>query len=71
MLRLVPPYPQAEFIFVIDQSGSMSGSQMEDAKSALQILIRSIPEGSKFNSMFFYTIFFIYLFIEKNKNNLF
>eukprot|EP00026_Physarum_polycephalum_P001331 Phypoly_transcript_01332.p1 GENE.Phypoly_transcript_01332~~Phypoly_transcript_01332.p1 ORF type:complete len:1084 (+),score=184.21 Phypoly_transcript_01332:97-3348(+) len=53
----VPPYPKAEFVFVVDQSGSMSGQQIEDAKSALQILLRSIPEGSKFNIIGFGSTF--------------
>lgn len=38
-----------DYIFVIDKSGSMSGQRIELAKESLQMFIRSLPEGSKFN----------------------
>ena len=39
-----------ELIFVVDCSGSMSAeSRIEDARSAMQIFLRSIPEGAYFN----------------------
>eukprot|EP00026_Physarum_polycephalum_P021144 Phypoly_transcript_24210.p1 GENE.Phypoly_transcript_24210~~Phypoly_transcript_24210.p1 ORF type:complete len:114 (+),score=12.87 Phypoly_transcript_24210:42-344(+) len=53
----IPQYPKADFIFVVDRSGSMTGQQIEDAKSALKILLRSIPEGSKFNIVGFGSTF--------------
>ncbi|KYQ92274.1 hypothetical protein DLAC_07123 [Tieghemostelium lacteum] len=40
---------KSEFIFVVDCSGSMSGSSIESAKSTLNLLMKSIPENSKFN----------------------
>ena len=39
-----------ELIFVVDCSGSMSAeSRIDDARSAMQIFLRSIPEGAYFN----------------------
>lgn len=38
-----------ELIFLIDRSGSMGGSQMQQAKQALELFLRSIPHGSFFN----------------------
>ncbi|EFA86791.1 hypothetical protein PPL_00596 [Heterostelium album PN500] len=43
----------SEFIFLIDCSGSMSGSQIQKAKLALEILMRSLTEKSKFNIWLF------------------
>ena len=42
-----------EMVFVVDRSGSMSGSKMENAKSTLQLFLRSIPEGTLFNIVCF------------------
>jgi uncharacterized protein with von Willebrand factor type A (vWA) domain len=39
----------AEFIFVVDTSGSMQGAPMENTKNCLQIFLRSLPEGAMFN----------------------
>lgn len=41
------------FIFIVDRSGSMGGSRIEDAKSALKIFMRSLPVGCKFTIMSF------------------
>lgn len=42
-----------EFIFIIDRSGSMSGTRIETAKEALHLFVKSIPAGSKFNIVSF------------------
>jgi Ca-activated chloride channel family protein len=38
-----------EIIFLVDRSGSMSGSSIADVRSALQLCLRSLPAGSRFN----------------------
>ncbi|ELR17090.1 Ubox domain containing protein [Acanthamoeba castellanii str. Neff] len=38
--------PQQEIIFIVDQSGSMSGSPMESLKECLNIVIRSLPPAT-------------------------
>ena len=45
----------AEFIFLIDLSGSMyfSGNAVVLAQAALKIFLHSLPEGSKFNIVAF------------------
>ncbi|KAM9990161.1 hypothetical protein ACTFIY_006202 [Dictyostelium cf. discoideum] len=42
-------YQKGEFIFLIDCSGSMSGSPIDSARRALEIIIRSLNEQCKFN----------------------
>eukprot|EP00727_Mastigamoeba_balamuthi_P011391 m51a1_g6875 hypothetical protein (1067) ;mRNA; f:192225-196170 len=44
-----PQQGPCEFVFVVDCSGSMSGSRIERAKQALQLCLRGIPESSLFN----------------------
>ncbi|GAM27020.1 hypothetical protein SAMD00019534_101950 [Acytostelium subglobosum LB1] len=58
----------AEYIFLVDCSGSMSGSVIEQAKLALEILMRSLTERSKFNIWLFGSDF-VSLFPESKLYN--
>lgn len=50
----IPNIQSQEYIFVIDRSGSMSGSRMKCAKETLQILLKELPEhGTSFNIVSF------------------
>lgn len=42
----LPPRPAQEFIFVVDRSGSMSGSRISTAKKTLKMLLRMLPSNS-------------------------
>ena len=41
--------PRSEILFVVDRSGSMSGSRMRSVKEVLSIFLQSIPPTCKFN----------------------
>ncbi|KAH3732835.1 Vault protein inter-alpha-trypsin domain [Pelomyxa schiedti] len=45
----------SECIFVVDRSGSMEGEPIEQVKQTLQIFLRSLPEGTRFNIIGFGT----------------
>lgn len=42
-----------DYIFLIDRSGSMSGSPIQLAVEALKLFLHSLPIGSKFNVVSF------------------
>ena len=61
-----------DYIFLIDRSGSMSGSPIQLAVGALKLFLHSLPLGSKFNVVSFGTDF-KKLFpnsVEYNEDNL-
>jgi hypothetical protein len=39
----LPPLPGQEYVFLVDRSGSMSGSRITQVKAALQIMLKSLP----------------------------
>ena len=54
---LVPSTSRAQIFFVVDRSGSMGGARMEQAKKALQLFLRSLPEDCMFSIVGFGTSF--------------
>ncbi|XP_069106663.1 von Willebrand factor A domain-containing protein 5A-like isoform X2 [Argopecten irradians] len=52
-LRSVPELTEAEFVFVIDCSGSMSGDRIAKAKETVLLLLKSLPVGCFFNVVAF------------------
>ncbi|HEX7581056.1 MAG TPA: VWA domain-containing protein, partial [Thermoanaerobaculia bacterium] len=46
-----------EAIFVVDRSGSMGGTSIEEARNALQLCLRSLDTGSRFNVVGFGSTF--------------
>jgi len=47
----------SEIVFVIDRSGSMAGSRINQVKNCMQILLKSLAEGTMFNIVGFGTKF--------------
>jgi uncharacterized protein YegL len=50
-------YQNTDLIFLIDQSGSMQGQAIRQAKEALNIILHSLPENSYFNIVSFGSTF--------------
>ncbi|HQP88031.1 MAG TPA: VIT domain-containing protein [Thermoanaerobaculia bacterium] len=48
---------KGEIVFVVDRSGSMNGSSIEEARNALQLCLRSLPAGILFNIVGFGSTF--------------
>lgn len=44
-----PAHDPAEVVFVLDCSGSMQGSSIREAKQALELCLRTLEEGDRFN----------------------
>jgi uncharacterized protein YegL len=60
--------PLGEIIFLLDRSGSMMGPRLNRAKEAIQIFLRSLTSGVKFNIISFGTSF-VQLFPESKDYN--
>jgi Ca-activated chloride channel family protein len=61
LLSFVPRFEAstraAEVIFVIDRSGSMAGASIAEVRNALQLCLRSLSAGSRFNIVSFGSTF--------------
>ena len=52
-LEFLSKNKKIEFYFIIDTSGSMEGERLVNAKQTLKILVKSLPDNSKFNVVTF------------------
>ncbi|WAQ96474.1 VWA5A-like protein [Mya arenaria] len=52
-LKEVAMATSGEYVFIIDRSGSMDGSNMKNAKEALLLFLKSLPVGCYFNVVSF------------------
>jgi len=68
MLSFLPMYQEenedledlegsGEYLFILDRSGSMTGERIDMAKESLSLLLKSLPQRSKFNIISFGTGF--------------
>ena len=57
-----------EYLFVLDRSGSMSGSSITLAKDAAIVFVKSLPKNSLFNIISFGSGY-EFMFPESVKNN--
>ncbi|CAI2384019.1 unnamed protein product [Moneuplotes crassus] len=57
---------KGEYIFLLDRSASMGGPRLQAAKRSLELFIRSIPLGSKFNVVSFGGTGYHYKFFEES-----
>lgn len=55
--RFVLPPSRPEVVFICDRSGSMAGSKIGNLRSSLQIFLKSLPVGVKFNICSFGTAY--------------
>jgi hypothetical protein len=64
--------PNSDFIFLVDCSGSMSGSRIQRAGECLQFFLRSLPTGCFFDIVCFGSTFTSYFnqLVEYNDDNL-
>ena len=54
---VAPDAAKGEIVFVVDRSGSMGGSSIDEARNALQLCLRSLPAGILFNIVGFGSTF--------------
>ncbi|HYR44389.1 MAG TPA: VIT domain-containing protein [Terriglobia bacterium] len=47
----------SEIIFLVDRSGSMGGDSIAEARNTLELCLRSLPQGTRFNIVGFGTTF--------------
>jgi Ca-activated chloride channel homolog len=55
--RLEATATRSEVVFLVDRSGSMGGSSIEEVRRALQLCLRSLKEGDAFNIVGFGSTF--------------
>ena len=51
------PRAPADYVFLLDRSGSMDGTSIESARNALLLALRSLGEGDRFDVVGFGSTF--------------